>query len=60
MPPKYKIPLSILVVLAAIAVSYFQYQAGQPITPWVALALGGFMIFAMWIFPEEKKSKDKK
>lgn len=60
MPPKYKIPLSLLVVLVAIAVSYFQYQAGQAITPWVALALGAFMVFAMWVFPEEKKSKDKK
>lgn len=60
MPPKYKIPLSLLVILVAIAVSYFQYQAGQTITPWVALALGAFMVFAMWVFPEEKKSKDKK
>ena len=60
MPPKYKIPLSIFVVLTAIAVSYFQFQAGQGVTPWVALALGGFMVFAMWVFPEEQKEKPKK
>ena len=60
MPPKYKIPLSIIVILTAIAVSYFQHQAGQAVTPWVALALGVFMVFAMWVFPEEKKDKPKK
>ncbi len=60
MPPKIKIPLSLLVALAAIAVFYFQRQAGQSVTPWVALALGGFMIFAMWLFPEEKKGQAKK
>ena len=60
MPPKYKIPLSIVVILAAIAVGYFQHQAGQAVTPWIALALGVFMVFAMWVFPEEKKSKAKK
>lgn len=57
MPPKIKIPLSIAVILVAIAVSYFQYQAGQAVTPWIALALGVFMVFAMWVFPEEKKKK---
>ena len=57
MPPKFKIPLSILVVAVAIAVAYFQHQSGQPVTPWIALALGGFMVFAMWVFPEEKKKK---
>ncbi|MEX0923947.1 MAG: hypothetical protein WDZ84_14360 [Rhodovibrionaceae bacterium] len=59
MPPKIKIPLSLLVVVAACAVSYFQHRAGQPVTPWIALGLGAFMIFAMWIFPEEKKKKPK-
>lgn len=57
MPAKYKIPLSIVVLLAAIAVSYFQHQAGQAVTPWVALGLGAFMIIAMWIFPESKEKK---
>lgn len=60
MPPKIKIPLSILVILAAIGVSYFQHQSGQAVTPWIALALGVFMVFAMWLFPEEKKEKPKK
>jgi Na+-translocating ferredoxin:NAD+ oxidoreductase RnfD subunit len=59
MPPRYKIPLSVLVALVAIAVCWFQRAAGQPITPWVALALGAFMIFAMWLFPEAKASKDR-
>ena len=58
MPPKYKVPLSVLVAIVALAVYYFQRTAGQPLTPWVALALGAFMIFAMWLFPEAKPGRD--
>ncbi len=57
MPAKFKIMISIVVVIAAAAVFHFQSAAGQEVTPWVALALGGFMIFAMWLFPEEQKKK---
>ena len=60
MPAKFKIMISIVVVIAAVAVFYFQSTAGQGFTPWVALALGAFMIFAMWIFPEEQKKKSSK
>ena len=60
MPAKFKIMISIVVVIAAVAVFYFQSTAGQAVTPWVSLALGAFMIFAMWIFPEEQKKKSSK
>ena len=60
MPAKFKIMISIVVVIAAVAVFFFQSTAGQEVTPWVALALGVFMIFAMWIFPEEQKKKSSK
>ena len=60
MPAKFKIMISIVVVIAAVAVFYFQSTAGHAVTPWVALALGAFMIFAMWIFPEEQKKKSSK
>jgi len=55
MPVKYKLLISLLVVLAAAGTYYFQSQAGETVTPWVALGLGAFMIFAMWVFPEERK-----
>lgn len=57
MPAKYKILLSLLVVVASGGVYHFQSQAGEAVTPWVALGLGAFMIFAMWVFPEEQKKK---
>ena len=60
MPAKFKIMISIVVVIAAVAVFYFQSMAGQAVTPWIALILGAFMIFAMWIFPEEQKKKSSK
>lgn len=60
MPAKIKILLSIVVVFAAAVVFHFQSAAGQEITPWIALGLGAFMIFAMWIFPEEQKKKSGK
>jgi hypothetical protein len=57
MPAKYKIVISILVALAAAATYYFQSGAGQDVTPFVALGLGAFMIFAIWLFPETRGEK---
>ncbi|HZS83555.1 MAG TPA: hypothetical protein VFA50_11830 [Stellaceae bacterium] len=59
MPAKYKLPLSVVVAIVAIAVHFFQKAAGQPVTPWVALGLGAFMIFAMWLFPEAKSRQGR-
>ena len=58
MPPKIKLLLSLLVAVVAIGFHFFQKAAGQPLTPWLALGLGAFMIFAMWVFPEAKPRKD--
>lgn len=57
MPAKYKLIISLLVAIAAAGVYHFQSEAGENVTPWVALGLGAFMIFAMWVFPEEQKKK---
>lgn len=57
MPTNIKLVLCLFVVIASIGVYYFQSAAGQPYTPWVALGLGAFMIFALWIFPEEQKKR---
>ncbi len=52
MPNHLKLILSIIIVVVAAAASYWQNQVGQNLTPWVALGLGAFMIFAIWLFPE--------
>ncbi|WP_425403714.1 hypothetical protein [Hwanghaeella sp.] len=57
MPVKYKLLISFMVVIAAAVTFYFQSKAGEAVTPWVALGLGAFMIFSMWVFPEEQKKK---
>lgn len=57
MPAKFKFLISAIVAVVAIAAYYFQAEAGHPLTPWVALGLGGFMIFAIWLFPETRKDK---
>jgi hypothetical protein len=58
LPARIKLLLSLIVAIVAIVFHLFQKAAGQPVTPWVALALGAFMIFAMWVFPEAKPRKD--
>jgi hypothetical protein len=57
MPVKFKVLISLMVAVAAYGTYHFQLQAGETVTPWVALGLGAFMIFAMWVFPEEQKKK---
>lgn len=59
MPNHIKLILSILVVVVAIGVHYFQARAGQAFNSWLALGLAAFMIFAMWLFPEAKGQKRK-
>jgi hypothetical protein len=58
MPPRIKIGLSVVVVLAAVAVHVYESSLGQDLDKWIVLGLGAFMIFAMWLFPEAGK-KDR-
>jgi len=55
MPPRIKIGLSVLVVLAALIVHLYESSVGQDVDKWIVLGLGAFMIFAMWLFPEAGK-----
>jgi len=57
MPAKFKVLISVIVAVVALVAYYFQSAAGQPVTPWVALGLGAFMVFAIWLFPETRKKK---
>jgi accessory gene regulator protein AgrB len=55
MPPRIKLILSLLVVLVAVIVHFFQASVGQDVNKWIVLGLGAFMIVALWIFPEAGK-----
>ena len=57
MPKNVKLGLSVVVALVAIGVHLFQRDLGQDLNSWLVLALGAFMIFAMWLFPEAQKAK---
>ncbi len=60
MPDRIKYLLTALIVIIAGAFHYFQAQAGQQLTQWVALGLGVFMILAIWLFPEARGGKKDK
>ena len=57
MPVRIKLPLSVLVVLVAIAAFFFQRALGHDVVQYLVLFLGAFMVFAMWLFPEVKRDE---
>ncbi len=59
MPTNIRAGLSVIVALVSAVVFYFEYQAGSGWLGWLVLALGAFMIYAVWLFPEAKKTKEK-
>ena len=54
MPNHLKIIISIAALLVTSLVFYLDTRAGMGASRWVALGLGPFMVFAIWIFPEAK------
>ena len=58
MPNNIRAILSVIVALVAVAVFYFEHAGGGGALKWFALGLGGFMIYAVWLFPEAKGTKD--
>ena len=58
LPSNIRRILSVIVALVAAVAFYFEYQAGYELLKWLALALGAFMIYAVWLFPEAKRSKN--
>ncbi|HAE00604.1 MAG TPA: hypothetical protein DCL95_14315 [Rhodospirillaceae bacterium] len=55
MPVPFKILLTVLVALVGITAHFWQMDIGNVAPAWVALGLGAFMIFALWLFPETKR-----
>ena len=37
---------------------YFENRAGEGLLKWLALGLGAFMVYAVWLFPEAKQKAD--
>jgi H+/gluconate symporter-like permease len=58
MPVKIKLGLSLGVVIVAAIACYFQHALGHDRIQYVVAFLGGFMIFAMWLFPEVKRTEN--
>lgn len=58
MPSNIRAGLSVVVALVTAAIFYFEVQAGGGLLQWLVLALGAFMIYAVWLFPEAKGSAD--
>ena len=56
MPVKIKLGLSFSVVIVAAIAAYFQHMLGHDRIQYVVAFLGAFMIFAMWLFPEVKRT----
>ena len=56
MPTNIRAGLSVLIAIAT-AVMFF-IESGTGALHWIVLALGLFMIGAVWLFPEAKKSRD--
>ncbi len=54
MPVQYKVLVSILALVMAVVVFYFDTRAGAGASRWVALGLGPVMVIAIWLFPETK------
>ena len=56
MPRYMKIIITGLVLVAAIVMHFYQASIGQRVDQWLVLFLGGFMVFALWLFPDAKKA----
>lgn len=60
MPAHLKAMLSVLVGIVALVAFWLEGQSPEGPAAWIILALGAFMIVAMWVFPEAGKDKVKK
>lgn len=61
MPNDVKAIVSVITVLVAAGVAYWEYGNGRTDLSWVVIGTGIFMVISMWVFPEAgvKKGKHK-
>jgi hypothetical protein len=61
MPNHLKFIISAIAVIVTVAIFWLDTRAGAGgAARWVALALGPFAVFAIWIFPEAKAREIRK
>ena len=58
MPNNIRAGLTVVVILVALVVFYFENRAGAGLLKWLALGLGAFMVYAVWLFPEARQKAD--
>ena len=54
MPTKYKIILTLLVLIASILVACFEYVSDNILYVWIIIVVTFLMIIGLWVFPEAK------
>lgn len=59
MPPKIKAGLSLVGLVIAALVAWWQHSIGMETTTWIVAFLGVFMVASMWVFPEVTKRPDR-
>ncbi len=61
MPNHLKFIISTIAVIVTVAIFWIDTRAGAGgAARWIALALGPFAVFAIWIFPEAKAGEIRK
>ena len=60
MPNNIKAALSIVVFIVGSVMHWYEKENGEAHLSWLVVGLAGFMVVAMWIFPETNGSKNKK
>ncbi len=62
MPTKIKVIVSLLLLVLAGLTALYEISKGMQMPAYVALFLGAFMVFSIWIFPdvnrEDKEERD--
>ena len=60
MPNDVKAVVSVITLLAAAAIAYWEYGNGRTDLSWVVIVTGIFMIISMWVFPEADGKKPRR
>ena len=57
MPNDVKAVVSVITLLVAAAIAYWEFGNGRVDLSWVVIGIGIFMIISMWLFPETDGKK---
>ena len=61
MPNDIKAIVSVIALLVAAGMAYWEHTGGRSDLAWIVIGTGIFMVISMWVFPEAgggKKSKN--